>query len=159
LYEKYLQELEQQQQQPSTQQLLFPQTIQTSTADGAILHELRGTINQIGFDLQEFGSDTFILHGIPSDLKPDTNPENLIEGLIEQFKEEVDISSNASHKVSLSLAKSQSIKRGEKLEESSMQEMIDQLFACEMPYMSPTGWNCFITFELDDLLKRFQKKQ
>ena len=54
------------------------------------------------------------------------------------------------------MACSAAIKRGQLLSTAEMQALIDQLFACLAPFKTPTGRNCFITFELDELAKRFE---
>ena len=53
------------------------------------------------------------------------------------------------------MARSSAIKRGSSLTPIEMKELIDQLFACTIPYKNPSGRNCFITYELDELEKRF----
>ncbi|HNM25406.1 MAG TPA: DNA mismatch repair protein MutL, partial [Saprospiraceae bacterium] len=53
------------------------------------------------------------------------------------------------------MARSAALRRGQSLGAREMQDLIDQLFACEVPFKSPSGRNCFITFELEDLQKRF----
>ena len=55
------------------------------------------------------------------------------------------------------MARSASIKRGQVLQEEEMQDIIDRLFACEVPYHSPFGRKCFITYTLEDLDKQFSK--
>jgi len=53
------------------------------------------------------------------------------------------------------MARSTGIKHGQTLAPLEMQSIIDELFACEIPYQSPSGKNCFITYDLDDLAKQF----
>jgi len=53
------------------------------------------------------------------------------------------------------MARSTGIRKGQKLSEREMRELIDQLFACEIPYKSPYGRKCFIAYELSDLEKSF----
>ena len=45
---------------------------------------------------------------------------------------------------------------GQLLNEMEMQALIDQLFACTMPFRSPFGKKCFVTYELEDLQKQFE---
>jgi DNA mismatch repair protein MutL len=53
------------------------------------------------------------------------------------------------------MAKSASIRRGRKLDQMEMQELIDKLFACEMPFSSPSGRKCVVKFDLEEIDKRF----
>ena len=62
---------------------------------------------------------------------------------------------DSQENIARSMARSASIKRGQPLTKPEMQELIDKLFACTIPFKSPTGHNCFITFDLEDLEKQF----
>jgi DNA mismatch repair protein MutL len=54
------------------------------------------------------------------------------------------------------LASNMAIKSGQKLQEKEMEGLIDQLFACEMPYSLPNGKPIVITLSLEELGKKFQ---
>lgn len=153
LYERYLAVLNEQ--SASTQNALFPETIHLSNADAEILRELLPDINQLGFDVQEFGGHSFIVNGIPADSTSGQNAQELLELLLEQYKMNIELRLGMRENIARSMARSASIKRGQQLETEEMQALIDQLFACAVPYKSPSGRNCFITFELNDLEKLF----
>lgn len=154
LYENYLQVLEKQ--SASTQKQLFPKTIDLPQADAAVLRDIIPQINLLGYDIQEFGQNTFVINGIPAEMAGHQNEEKAIEILLEQFKSNLELKLDIKENLARSLARSTSIKRGQVLSVTEMQALIDKLFACEIPFSSPTGRNCFITFELDDLAKRFE---
>ncbi len=141
----------------SKQQLLFPKTIEIPLIDAELLRNMLPQINYLGFDIQEFGKESFIIHAIPAELKSGQE-EEIIEGLLEQYKLNADLDFDIFQNLARSLAFSSSIKRGQSLTELEMQKLIDELFACEMPFQSPTGRNCFITMELEDLAKRFSNR-
>ena len=153
LYERYLSLLKDQ--QPLTQKQLFPKTITVSQIDAQVLLKIIPEINLLGFDIQEFGNDSFVIHGIPADLPPGRDEQKIIETLLEQFKNNMELKLDSHENIARSMARSASIKRGQTLTKQEMQELIDKLFACAVPYKSPTGHNCFITFDLEDLEKRF----
>ncbi len=154
LYENYLQVLEKQ--SASTQKQLFPKTIDLPQADASVLRNIIPQINLLGYDIQEFGQNTFVINGIPAEMAGHQNEEKAIEILLEQFKSNLELKLDIKENLARSLARSTSIKRGQVLSVTEMQALIDKLFACEIPFSSPTGRNCFITFELDDLAKRFE---
>jgi DNA mismatch repair protein MutL len=54
------------------------------------------------------------------------------------------------------MARSSAIKRGQPLTVKEMQELIDKLFACAMPFKSPSGRSCFLSFDLEALEERFK---
>ena len=84
-----------------------------------------------------------------------TNPEELVYLLIDQFKQNQDLNIEHRENIAKSMATSMAIKRGVSLDEEEMQSLIDQLFACALPFKSPGGRNCFISFDFNDLNKRF----
>lgn len=155
LYEKYLHQL--QNKKHHTQQQLFPHTLNLSGSDTAILMELLQDINNLGFDIQPFGKDSFVIHGVPVEFESG-NEQKVIEDLIEQFKEDKSaLKLNKHGVIARSLARTNSIKRGQKLDERGMRHLTDELFACATPYASPFGTLTFTTFSLDELAKQFQK--
>jgi len=153
LYENYLAILEEQ--QNFTQQELFPRTITLNTADSALLKEILPAINMLGFDIKDFGSDTFIIHGTPADLNSSINEQQIIEMLLQQYKSNMDLKLELKENIARSMAQSASIKRGQPLSNKEMKALIDQLFACNMPYKSPTGRSCFLTYDMGELEKLF----
>lgn len=80
----------------------------------------------------------------------------VIESLLEQYKRDMDMKLDTREHIARAMARSAAIKRGQLLSTAEMQALIDQLFACQAPFKTPTGRNCFITFELDVLAKRFE---
>ena len=143
------------QEKKSTQKELFPKTITLNPADALILKDIAPQVNLLGFDLQEFGKDAFVIQGIPTDMKEGQDAEKVIENLLEQYKSNIEMNLDVQENIARSMAKSSAIKRGQNLAQEEMQELIDQLFACEIPFKSPSGRKCFITFELDELSKKF----
>ncbi len=153
LYEKFLAVLEQT--NASTQQELFPKNIEVSPADAATLKEILPQINQLGFDIQHFGQNSFVIHGMPADMKSEHSEQEIIEMLLEQFKSNLELELGIRENIARSMARSAAIKRGQKLTNIEMQGLIDQLFACNQPEKSPSGHNCIVTFDLEELGKRF----
>jgi DNA mismatch repair protein MutL len=153
LYERFLASLENQ--EVLTQKSLFPKTINLSIADTEVLKPILPEINLLGFDVQEFGQETFVVHGIPAVLK-NLDEQAAIENLIEQYKNGVELNTNVYENVARSLAISTAIKRGQRLEVSEMQHLIDELFACQIPFKGIHNQSCLITYDLDDLEKRFK---
>lgn len=155
LYEQYLNILAQQ--QSTTQKQLFPRTLSLPPADAVLLKEILAPVNQLGFDIQEFGANTFVINGVPAELAGKQDDQQTIESLLEQYKSNQELNLGAHENIARAMARSAAIKKGKALEPSEMQTLIDQLFGCEVPYLSPSGKRCFITIELDELAKRFEQ--
>jgi DNA mismatch repair protein MutL len=153
LYERYMTALAN---QPiATQQALFPRTIELPPADAVILRDILDEINLLGFDIAEFGGNTFVIHGKPADLPISADEGALVEKMIDQYRNNLALNLGTAENLSRSMARNASLKRGQSLSTQEMQDLIDQLFACEVPYKSPFGKNCFITMELEELSKKF----
>jgi DNA mismatch repair protein MutL len=137
LFEKYIAMIANE--EGVSQQLLFPQTIEINSADATLLRSMLDELNCIGFDLREFGPDTFILNGIPGILA-DTNARGIIEMFLEEYKSSVfDIKEKARERLAFSLAMASSIDNGYQLTSEEASHLIDSLFACQSPNFSPTG--------------------
>lgn len=154
LYEHYLNAL--QEGSGPCQQLLFPENLDFSAADASLVSELREDIVAMGFDLRPFGKNSFILQGIPADLT-EQEALPLLEGILEQYKNnQSELQLDRRENLARSLARQASIRPGQSLQTSEMQALIDNLFACEMPYSSPGGSPTLITLTLEELEKRFE---
>lgn len=154
LYEQYLSMMETR--QGSTQQQLFPITLNFSPNDATLLKDLLSEIQPLGFDVQEFGVNSFVVNGLPAELAGKQSERSVLESLLEQHKIGLELQLNTRESLARSMARSAAIKRGQLLNEVEMQALIDQLFACAMPFRSPFGKKCFVTYELEDLQKQFE---
>ncbi len=155
LYERILENFEKH--KASTQQELFPKTIELNAADFALVKELKDDIQAIGFDISEFGKNTFVIHGVPADTI-DHDSVSLLEGLIENYKQNmIELKSDKRENLARSMAYNMAIKEGKVLSQDEMNNIIDELFACKMPYATPNGKPTITTFSIDDLDKRFKK--
>jgi DNA mismatch repair protein MutL len=156
LYEQFLAIL--QRQHPTTQNQLFPQTLDLTPSDAMLFEDLLPQLSTLGFDIRPLGNASFAINGVPSEMvHKKMNTSEIIENLVEQYKNNLKLDLGLQENIAQSLARSAAIKKGESLNEEGMQELIDKLFACAVPFKSPTGNNCFLTFELEELIKRFAR--
>jgi DNA mismatch repair protein MutL len=154
LYERYLEALGN---QPiATQKALFPKTIELATADAALLREILDEVNLLGFEIAEFGGNTFVVHGTPADLGANVQEEILLEKVLAQYKGNLEMELSTRDNLARSMARNASLRRGQILTVSEMTELIDQLFACSLPFTSPSGRKCFIQYDLEVVRKLFE---
>ncbi|OFY89569.1 MAG: DNA mismatch repair protein MutL [Bacteroidetes bacterium RIFCSPLOWO2_12_FULL_31_6] len=154
LYEEFSRNLAEE--KASSQKLLFPETIDFTAADAELMNELQDEIKNLGFEIKKMGSSNFKVTGIPPELK-EQNIKKILEGLLEQFKlNESELKLKKRENLSISIARSASIKAGKKLAYDEMKALVDQLFACDMPYSSPSGKKIVITLNLEDLNQQFE---
>ncbi len=153
LYECYLEAFEK---QPlSSQQSLFPETLELSPADSALLAEMLPDLKKLGYEIQQIDKNAFAISGVPSDLESG-NEKQCIEGLLEQFKHfSPELKTGKREKMIRSLARQHAIKPGKALSPEEMQNLIDRLFACTQSQTSPSGRFTFIPFRIEELDKMF----
>lgn len=152
LYERYLKKLDSREE--LIQKQLFPISLQIARDKVDLFNELMPSLNNLGFEIQSFGGETYVVHGIPAGFQ-DNNLQEVVDKLIDLYIENKNLEISKNDNLARSMAQSAAMKAGKSLTKEEMQILIDELFACEMPYTSPTGKKCFITFETKDLDKQF----
>ena len=152
LYERYLKNLNERVE--LVQRQLFPVSIQLSKDKIELFEELTEELKHIGFDVQSFGGDTFVVHGIPAGLE-ERNIQEVMDILFEQYTSNMDLDISKNENLARAMALSSAIRKGKKLTKEEMKVIVDELFACENPYTSPSGKKCFLNFEISDLDKQF----
>ena len=156
LYERFLQQLENR--QGASQQSLFPQTVTLNPGDFELVRDLLGDIQALGFQIREFGKNTLIIEGIPADIGSNISEVEILEHLIEGFKNNQSaLKLNKRDNLARTLARNTAIKAGVNLSCDEMNLMVDELFACEVPNASLNGRPIIITYTLEELLQKFEK--
>lgn len=137
------------------QKLLFPITLQLTTEESILLEGILENVKEMGFELESFGNNSFIVHGTPSIISETIDVESLLKELIIQYGQDRTLNLGVEESIAKSLARSAAIKRGTRLDQEEMQKLIDLLFACEIPTLALNGSKCFITRDLDTIQKLF----
>lgn len=151
LYERYLTQL--QGNASASQQLLFPLTFYFQPSDAEILKSLQNELRKVGFEIETAGQNQFILNGLPVGLN-ETEAGNLLEQLLHEFRQAPDNTSEAHlPTIASSLARNQAVKPGHLLSSDEIKNMIDSLFACQAPDLSPDGHPTLKVLTPDDLAK------
>jgi DNA mismatch repair protein MutL len=141
----------------AAQRSMFPVTIELAPADTAVLEELMNDLQQLGYLIEPFGKNTFVVQGTPADVTQG-NEKQVIDSLLEQYKHfSTDIKFSKREKLVRSLAWQQSIKAGRQLSEKEMQALVNDLFQCVTPNVSPDGNPIYLEFKKEQLEKMFQK--
>ncbi|HEU0065514.1 MAG TPA: DNA mismatch repair endonuclease MutL [Flavisolibacter sp.] len=135
----------------ATQQNLFPVTLETTPSDYVIVNELIPMFQQMGYILEPFGTNTFVIQGTPS-IITSGNEKTIIENIIEQYKNfSSDIKISRHELLIRSIALQQAIKPGVALTETEMKSLVNDLFSCSQPNYSPTGKPVFLEFGKEQL--------
>jgi DNA mismatch repair protein MutL len=122
-----------------TQQSLFPSTIELSAHDAILMEELLPDLKALGYLIEPFGTNTFVVQGTPADILQG-NEKMAIELLLEQYKHfSNDIKFSKREKLVRCVAKQQAIKSGKALGQKEMMVLTEELFQCETPNVTPNG--------------------
>lgn len=155
LYERYS-EAANGKQMPA-QRSLFPSSIELSTADSVLMHELLPDLKVLGYLIEPFGNNTFAVQGTPADILQG-NEKMAIELLLEQYKHfSNDIKFSKREKLVRCVARQQAIKSGKTLAETEMSVLAEELFNCKIPNITPNGSPTYIEFTGDYLERMFGK--
>jgi DNA mismatch repair protein MutL len=153
LYERIIARFNQNDQH--SQQLLFPQTIQLTAGDGAIVQSLLPLLERLGFSLKMFGPTTVIIDGVPTDIRPG-HEHNILQSIIDGYNEdEYTVKLEPRERLAKSFSCKAAIKAGDPLKPDEIQSLLQQLSACEIPFVCPHGRPVVIKLSLTELDQRF----
>lgn len=155
LYEQYSQSAHSN--KAVTQKSLFPVTFNCSAADSSLLIELLPEFTALGYEIEEFGNNSFVIQGTPADVLTG-NEKKSVELLLDQYKHfSNDIKFSKREKLIRCMARQQAVKAGQSLSQKEMLSLIDALFNCQQPNISYNGTPTFLEFKEDYLDKMFGK--
>ncbi len=139
----------------NTQQQLFPINLELSNVDAKSLNGILEEVNLMGMHIEPFGKNSFIIQGLASYID-EGSAKDVIDELLEDYKHSGSLSpSKRQEKLAQAMARRASIEHGKVLHVEEMTQLIDELFACDLPYSAPNGKPTLITLSLDELEKRF----
>lgn len=140
-----------------TQRSLFPLTVPLAAADAALLLELLPDLAILGYEIELFGKDSFVIHGTPADVETG-NEKIAIEQMLEQFKHfNSEVKFSKREKLIRSIAWQHAVKPGRSLTQQEMKTLSGELFATSQPNITPSGNPTYIAFKKDYLERMFGK--
>ncbi|WP_308990479.1 DNA mismatch repair endonuclease MutL [Mariniflexile litorale] len=138
-----------------SQQLLFPLELHFSSQEIQIISQLKEDLEHTGFVFSNVTNEAIEITGVPVSV-PESEVSIILEQLIGDVENEVpDTHFSATDLLAKSMAKSLAIKRGQSLEKDEQEHLVNKLFACKEPNVSPTNRITFITMSVDELDKKF----
>lgn len=142
-----------------SQRLLFPLTMRLTPAELAVVEELSGLLNRLGFEVEPFGGHTVIVHAVPQP-HPYFDAERCLREMITELAEGsplVDAARNQHQRLALTFACKGAIKAGQRLSQTEMNELFDRLFATELPYHDIHGRPTIVQLPLAEIYNRFRR--
>jgi len=156
LYEKFKKDLNDK--TLKIQNLLIPVNIDLPPKEFSILADLKDELGKIGFEIEEFGKNSFIIKTVP-DTFDNISVISVISDII--LKKKVGGLSETSEKLIDDITQSAcktAVKAGDKLSEAETVKLLEELLGCENPYTCPHGRPTMIKLSKDELDRRFLRK-
>jgi DNA mismatch repair protein MutL len=133
------------------QQNLFPVAVNLSPADTQIVQQVLPDLLKMGYQLEPFGANTFLLQGSPADY-PSENDLSVIELIIEDVKDaSASLHKSYQEKISKTLARKHAVKAGKKLSADEMIDLVHQLSRCNHCITHFDGKPLFVEVKKDYL--------
>ncbi|SEG49130.1 DNA mismatch repair endonuclease MutL [Flavobacterium urumqiense] len=141
--------------QASSQQLLFPLNLFFSSTEMELIAELQFSLMNTGFVFEETNKDHIVISGIPVNVT-ESEVSLVLEQLLSDLQDGIPESSfSQNDTIAKSMAKSLAVKTGTHLTEKEQENLVNGLFACKDPNVSPFQKPTFITMRVEDLDKKF----
>jgi DNA mismatch repair protein MutL len=149
LYEQFLESITIK--EANSQQLLFPVKITFSSAEIEMIYTIKTELENAGFSFDEFTKDSVTIKGIPVSVT-ESEITIILEELLNDINLEVpDASFSHFDVMAKSFAKTLSIKTGTLLSEREQESLVNNLFSCKEPTVSPFGKATFKTLTLNQI--------
>ncbi len=143
-----------------TQKLLFPLVLDLPPYLGEIISQLitekMELFHKIGFSIKSFSNNSVVIDAIPAELQDWKGGDVFIE-ILKTLEEEFSETEDFRDSISKSVACKTAIKAGKKMSKKEMLSLINDLFACEIPYYCPHGRPLIIKMPLVEFEKKFKR--
>lgn len=141
-----------------SQSLLFPETLEFPSHEAEWLRNRLSIFKDLGFDIEDFGDNTFLLRGVPLSLEKMKKSDIFCEIISECVISEKRLTSAGLMKnLMATVACKASVKAGDILSPEEMEKLLNELFSTEEPFYCPHGRPVIITFSEQDLGKLFKR--
>ncbi len=140
------------------QPLLVPQTLHLDKRSAVLLGEKVQEIIAVGFDIEPFGGESFVVRAVPAAIRS-KDPLKILRDMVDEL-----VDSSVARKlvpsrehIWITSACHMAVKSGDPLSHAEMEKLIVDLATTENPYMCPHGRPITITLSTDDLMRKFKR--
>jgi DNA mismatch repair protein MutL len=141
-----------------SQSLLSPATVDLPAGSSHLLVEQIPLLAELGFQIEPFGPNTFLVRAVPS-LLINSNPETALRSLVENFEEdETPLQSQAEARLIARICKRSAIKAGSSLSPDEQRALLLDLEQCQSPRTCPHGRPTMIHLSVDLLERQFGRR-
>ena len=138
-----------------SQQLLFPIDLPMKTQDLALIESIKEQLQFTGFVFEQTTENALRLSGVPVGVE-EGHLQGLFDGLLADLQNEVPGSGfSQTDLLARSMAANLSIRSGQALKQEEQRHLIDRLFACKEPKLSPNNKPVLVVMSATDFDKKF----
>jgi DNA mismatch repair protein MutL len=138
-----------------SQRLLFPTPVELGMQSFAHYQFLETELHSMGFEVSSLGKHTLALQAIPSYLQAEEAAGIFCE-VLENIQVQKDVSSLKKYEtLALHLAQSVAQRHRKKMQAQEINQLLDDLFACENAQYTPHHKTIFVLLTLEQLKKNF----
>lgn len=140
------------------QTLLAPETLHLDRRAAVILRERLEEVVNVGFDIEPFGGESFLVRAAPAALRG-KDPLKVLRDLADELVDSVVSRKLAPTREQIWITSSckMAVKAGDPLGIAEMEKLIVDLASTENPYMCPHGRPITLTLTSEELLRRFKR--
>jgi len=141
-----------------SQALLSPEVVTLPPQSAKALTAQLPFLNHFGFEVEEFGTNTFQVRAMPA-LFAGGDPASALKALVEDFEEdETPLQTEIEAKLAARVCKRLAVKGGQTLTSEEQRALLNDLEACNSPRTCPHGRPTMIHLSVDNLEKQFGRK-
>jgi len=141
-----------------SQALLNPEVVTVPPQSAKLLMEQLPVLNRFGFDVEEFGPNTFQVRAMPT-LFTGSNPSSALRALVEDFEEdETPLQDEVEARLAARVCKRMAVKGGQALTTEEQRALLTDLEACDSPRTCPHGRPTMIHLSVDMLERQFGRR-
>ncbi len=140
------------------QPLLTPETLVLDRRAAILLREKLPELERIGFDLEPFGGESYLVRAVPAAIRR-KDPLRVLQDLVEELVENSVSRKLAPTREQIWITSSckMAVKAGDPLSHAEMEKLIQDLAYTENPYLCPHGRPITVTLSTDELLRKFKR--
>ena len=156
LFERLMAHKQQTDKVTASQQLLFPVNCTFSPSDGEMLGEMIGDLRDMGFAIDAVTQSTFVVTAAPPDVN-DSDLQGVLDQLLVDYKGSMmQKFTDKDRAICQSLARQMAVKNGKPLQPEEIQALLAELFACQVPNISPSGQKTMYVINKEELAEKLR---
>jgi DNA mismatch repair protein MutL len=150
LYERFMAQL--QTAKNVAQRSIVPIRIDVTAQEMSVLLEIFPQLTELGFEIEHFGNNTFVIHGTPADIDT-AQAEAILHQCVAEYEEGKSL--NARERIVRALAQSAALFRNPTMQQSEMQLFLAQLFQCTEHNLSADGKRAIVILDYSEIFRKF----